>query len=206
MLAVCPHSVSKFCIYIGMIEFWIRKTAVRISFTFFAACALFLSTNGGFGIATLCACGIHELSHLIMMTAFRVNADEILFYGAGICISSREINRAEKIPRIMILSAGCIGNLISAVILLIFGNNIAAAINIFTAVLNILPVGSLDGAQILKYVTVSRCKPENVDKVMFYAGIISVVLMVTAVLIFGGFSFSSAVILLYIAVISLVKA
>lgn len=189
-----------------MIEFRIRKTVVRISFTFFAAAALFLLTNSGFGIAALCACGIHELSHLILMIAFGVRADEILFYGAGICISSREINRAEKIPRILILSAGCIGNLVSAIILLFFGNSIAAAINLFTALFNILPIGSLDGAQILKYEAVSRCKPENVDRVIFFAGVISAVFMGAALILFGGFSFSLAVILLYIALISFVKA
>lgn len=188
-----------------MIEVKIKNTCVRLSFTFFAVTALFLLTNSGFGFAALCACGLHELCHLIMMIVFGIKADEILFYGAGICISSREISRAEAIPRIIILSAGCIGNLFAALLLNCTGNTVAAAINLFTALFNILPIGSLDGAQILKFIAVSCCKPENVDKIMRFAGIISAIILASVIFCSGGISFSLGAIILYIVIISCLK-
>ncbi len=139
------------------------------------------------------------------MIVFGIKADEILFYGAGICISSREISRAEAIPRIIILSAGCIGNLFAALLLNCTGNTVAAAINLFTALFNILPIGSLDGAQILKFIAVSCCKPENVDKIMRFAGIISAIILASVIFCSGGISFSLGAIILYIVIISCLK-
>ena len=189
-----------------MVEFKLKKTVLRLDFSFFLAAALFLLTNSGFGLAALCACGIHEFSHLIMMIIFGIKADEILFYGAGIRISSKEINYAEKLPRALILAAGCAGNLAAAAVMLVIGNSVAAAINLFTALFNLLPIGALDGAQLLKNAAVSRCKPENVDKILRAAEIISAALLITFVLIFGGVSFSLAAVLIYIVMLSCIKA
>lgn len=188
-----------------MIELKIKNTYVRLSFTFFLSVALFLLTNGGFGFAALCACGIHELSHLVLMIIFGIPADEILFYGAGIRISSREISRTGKLPRALILTAGCVGNLVAAAVMLIAGNNVASAINLFTAFFNILPIGSLDGAQLLKNFAVSRCKPENVDKIMRIAGIGSAVLLLAVVIFIGGASFYFSIIILYIVFLCCLK-
>ena len=140
-----------------------------------------------------------------MMIVFGIKADEILFYGAGICISSRDICRAGSIPRIIILLAGCIGNLIAALLLICAGNNVAAAINLFTALFNILPIGSLDGAQILKFFAVSCCKPENVDKIMRFSGIFSAIILAAVIFCSGGISFSLGAIILYIVIISCLK-
>ena len=189
-----------------MIEIQLKNTYVRLSFTFFASAALFLLTNSGFGMAALCACGIHELSHLVLMLILGVPADEILFYGAGIRISSREIDRTGKLSRALILTAGCAGNLIAATVLILMRHNIAAAINLFTAFFNILPIGSLDGAQLLKDFAVSRFKPENVDKIMRAVGIVSAVLLSAVVFFFGGASFYLSIIILYVVFVSCLKA
>lgn len=188
-----------------MVELRIKNTCVKFSFTFFASAAFFLLTNSGFGMAALCACGIHELSHLVLMIIFGIPADEIMFYGAGICISSREISRASKLSRTLILTAGCAGNLIAAAVLLFTGQNVAMTINLFTAFFNILPIGSLDGAQLLKDFAVSYCKPENVDKIILAAEIGSVVLLSAVVILFGGVSFSLSIIILYVVLISCLK-
>lgn len=188
-----------------MVELKLKSSRILIDFSFFAAIALFLLTNGGFGMAALCACGIHELSHLVLMIIFGIPADEILFYGAGIRISSREISRAGKLPRALILIAGCAGNLVAAAVMLIVGNNVASVINMLTAFFNILPIGSLDGAQLLKNFAVSRCKPENVDKVMRIAGIGSAVLLLAVVILIGGASFYFSIIILYIVFLCCLK-
>ncbi|MCH5207315.1 MAG: hypothetical protein J1F04_00405 [Oscillospiraceae bacterium] len=188
-----------------MIEFKVVNTYLQFSFTFFVTTAFFLITNSGFGMAALCACGIHELSHLVLMIIFGIPADEILFYGAGIRISSREISRAGKLPRALILIAGCAGNIIAAAVMLIAGNNVASAINLFTSFFNILPIGSLDGAQLLKNFAVSRYKPENVDKVMRIAGIGSAVLLLAIVILIGGASFYFSIIILYIVFLCCLK-
>ena len=139
-----------------MVELKLKQTVIRFDFSFFAVISIFLLTNSGFGFAALCACGLHELSHLIMMIILGIRADKIVFYGAGICISSKETDRAGVFKRMLILSAGCIGNIIFAGVLFAVGNKVAAAINLFTALFNILAIGSLDGAQILKYFVISH--------------------------------------------------
>lgn len=189
-----------------MVELKLKRTVIIFDFSFFAAVSFFLLTNSGFGFAALCACGLHELSHLIMMIILGIRADKIVFYGAGICISSKETERAGVIKRTLILSAGCIGNIIFAAVLFAAGNKVAAAINLFTALFNILAIDPLDGAQLLKYFVISRCKPENVDRIMMFAKIFSVILLICTVAVFGEFSFYLSAIALYIILISFLRS
>ena len=188
-----------------MIEVKIKNTFVRFSFTFFAAVALFLLTESGFGLAALCACGIHELSHLIMMIIFGVNADEILFYGAGIRISSREISSSGTIRQMLILFAGCAGNIAAAAVMLVVGNIVAAAINLIIALFNLLPFGVLDGAQLLKIAAVKFCKAENVDKLLRAVEILTLVAVILSVCYFSKYSIFVIVFILYFVVIFVTK-
>lgn len=170
-----------------MIQFSIMNTRVRFDFTFFAVIAFFLMTDGGmFGFSAVIACALHEISHLIMMIIFSVPTETITFYGAGIRISSEKIESAPRFRKNIILLAGSLGNLIFAAVLWIAGDKIAAFINLFTGIFNLLPIGEYDGAVLLKDFAVRYCKAENVDAVMKTAGIISGAVGVVFMVLLGG--------------------
>ena len=163
------------------------NTRVRFDFTFFAVMAFFLMTDGGaFGFAAVIACALHEISHLIMMIILSVPAETITFYGAGIRISSEKIECAPRFRRNIILLAGSAGNLVFAAILWLSGEKIAAFINLFTGLFNLLPLGEYDGAVLLKSFAIRHCKAENVDAVMKAAGIASGIAGGLFMLLFGG--------------------
>lgn len=186
-----------------MIEFMIGNTMLRLDFSFFAAMSIFLFfDDSGFGMSALCACGLHELSHLTVMTAFGITPEAVTFYGAGIRITSPETENSGTAARAIILSAGCAANFSASFLLWIIGNSAAAAINLFTGLFNLLPIGELDGAALLKTLLIKRCKAENIDKYMKLAGILSAAAIAGAVwLVGGGVSFTLITTALYVIIV-----
>ncbi len=183
-----------------MIELQLKKTLLRLDFSFFAVVALFLFLDeSGMGLSALAACGLHELSHLIVMIIFGISADEITFYGAGIRITSLQTDERGGAVRVLILLAGCAANFAAAALFWRIGIFSAAAINLCTGIFNLLPLGELDGAALLKILFIKICKPENVDKFMKAAAVLSGLAVAVAVfLLGGGVSFTLATTLLYI--------
>ena len=185
-----------------MIELKLKRTLLRLDFSFFAAVSLFLFLDGsGFGMAAMCACGLHELSHLIIMTAFGIVPDAVTFYGAGIRISSERIEYTKLHTRLLVLAAGCLANFAAAALLWLFGEYEASAINLFTGIFNMLPLGELDGAALLKILLIKKCRPENIDRYMKTAWMVSAAVIASAIFISGGdVSFTLITTALYIMV------
>ncbi|MBR4305633.1 MAG: peptidase M50, partial [Ruminiclostridium sp.] len=128
---------------------------------FFAVIALlvFVDTSGT-AMLSLVASLLHEAGHFIAMLICKAELQSVLFYGGGICIrSDKDILCFWK--RLFIVSAGCIVNLIIAVVgffvlpysvdVLIF-----AMVNVVICVFNLIPVGYFDGAEILDIIC-NRC-------------------------------------------------
>ncbi len=173
-----------------MIQINLKSTLIQMDFSFFAVIAFFLMTDGGmFGFSAILACALHETSHLIMMIIFAIPVDMITFYGAGIRITSSQIQKATSFRRSIVLLAGSLGNFIFAAVLLLFGEQLAALINLFTGLFNLLPIGEYDGAALLKSFAIKHFKAENVDLILKIAGIASAVICVFLVVFFTrGFS------------------
>lgn len=169
-----------------MLEFKIRNTFWRFDFTFFAVIVVLFSVNKfSFGIAALAACGIHELSHIIVMLITGVNPDSVTFYGGGIKISSSQIEKTTVKKKALILSAGCMANFITALCFWLNGNAVLALINLFTGIYNLLPFGELDGAALFKMIIVKLCRVEKIDRVMKIINVISATIIIV-VLMFSG--------------------
>ena len=166
--------------------------------------ALFLLLDTtGFGLMALSACALHELAHMLVMAVFRIFADDITFYGAGIRISSAQIEYTKPVVRALILCAGCIANFTSAILLLNIGQKPAAAISLFTGVFNLLPIGELDGAGLLKIALIRLCRPENVDRISSVTGAVFSVICVAVIICFGqGISFTLITTALYFIIVS----
>lgn len=187
-----------------MIELKLNKTVLRMDFSFFAVIALFLLLDStGFGVMALAACAVHELAHMIVMAVFGIIADEITFYGAGIRITSARTEFAKPAVKALILSAGCAANFILTAVSLCSGHSEFAAINLFTGIFNLLPIGELDGAGLLKTALIRFGKPENVDKVLSVTGAVSALICIAAILFFGrGISFTLITTALYFIIVS----
>lgn len=187
-----------------MIELKLRKTALRLDFSFFAVIALFLwLDSSGFGLMALSACALHELAHMLVMAIFGIFADEITFYGAGIRISSVRTEFAKPVVRALILSAGCAANFVLTVFFLQLGQLEFAAINLFTGIFNLLPIGELDGAGLLKLLLIRKCRPEKIDGAMRIVGMVFSVICIAAIIFFGrGVSFTLITTALYFIIVS----
>ena len=187
-----------------MVELKLKQTLLRLDFSFFAVIALYLLLDeSGFGLAALAACAMHETAHFIAMTAFGVPVEHLTLYGAGIRITSSKIDSVKPYRKAVILCAGCIVNFAAAFVFWELGKYEAAAVNLFTGIFNLLPMGELDGARLLKMFTVRHCKAENVDRVMKIAAISSAVICSTAFITAGGVaSFTLITTALYIIIIS----
>ena len=184
-----------------MIELKLKKTLLRLDFSFFAVIALFLLLDTtGFGIMALAACAVHELAHMVVMAVFGISADEITFYGAGIRITA-QTEFARPAVRALILSAGCAANFVSALFLFRLDFT-AAAVSLFTGMFNLLPIGELDGAGLLRLAVIKRCKPENVDGIMRYTSIAFSLLCLAAVILGRGLSFTFITTALYFIIVS----
>lgn len=160
---------------------------LQLDFSFFAVLALYLLLDeSGFGLAALAACAMHETAHFVAMTAFGVHVERLTLYGAGIRITSAAIEQAKPLHRAVILGAGCAVNFIAAAFFGQMREYAASAVNLFIGVFNLLPMGQLDGAGLLKIAAIRFCRADKVDKVMKAAGIVSAALCACVVLLFGG--------------------
>lgn len=186
-----------------MLELKILKTRVRLCFSFFAVLAVFaMSDSRCFGLAALAACGMHEFSHLFMMLLFGVSPEVITFYVAGIQITSSQMERVCGFKRVLILSAGCVANFIAAMVFWFCGNAAAAVINLLTGVFNLLPIGELDGAALLKMLFIRLCRPERVDRALMISGLVSAALYAAAVIALGSsVSFTLVTTAVYIIIV-----
>lgn len=174
-----------------------------MDFSFFAVIALFmLFDEDRFGLTALICCALHELAHLIVMLALGVPTEVITFYGAGIRISSSRIEYEKPSRRVLVLAAGCTMNFICSIVFAQLGYDLAAAISLFTGIFNLLPIGELDGAALVKMWMIRVCKPENVDRVMNIIGVIAAVICAAAVIAVGGFSVTLPITIAYLIIVS----
>lgn len=170
-----------------MVEFKLKHTLLRLDFSFFAVLALYLLLDdSGFGMAALAACAMHETGHLAAMAAFGVRVEELTFYGAGIRIASSGIELEAPARKALIFAAGVLVNFAAAAAFAIAGKPAPCAVNLFTGTFNLLPMGCLDGARLLRMAAIKHCRAERVDRVMRTAAVLSGVLCAAAVFAAGG--------------------
>lgn len=189
-----------------MLELKLKKTVLCLDFSFFAVVALYLLLDeSGFGLAALGACALHETAHFIAMALFGVSVERVTLYGAGIRITSF-LECVPPLRRVVILGVGCLANFAAALVFWRLGELGAFAVELFTGIFNLLPLGALDGAGLLKMFVIKRCKAENVDRVMNLASVISAVLVAAAVIFAGGAaSFTLITTALYIIILSVTQ-
>ena len=95
-------------------------------------------------------------------------------------------------------------NFLLAAVMAACGFPEAAAISLFTGCFNILPIGEFDGRRLLKLFVLSHARPEHVDCILFWSGVLSAVLCGAALILGGrGVSPTLAITWAYIIIMSL---
>ena len=134
-----------------MVSFSVGSLKIGFDFSFFAVIAIFFALDdSGYGILCIAACLCHELGHLAFLLLTKQIPHSLIFSGSGICIKQRE---EASIP---VLAAGCTVNFILFIIFyfLLEQNSvyklIFAGSNLCIGILNLLPIGELDGKKLLE--------------------------------------------------------
>lgn len=126
-----------------------RKPAVHISVPFLCGLILFLLFDRtGLGGQMVLAALVHELGHLIAMAALGEQPQSIVFGGFGVRMERRQGTRLSYQKEIWIYAAGPAVNLLAA--LLFFPNPQICRVHLLLGLFNLLPMGVLDGGQILR--------------------------------------------------------
>ena len=98
---------------------------------------------------TLVSCALHELGHLVLMTAFGSSPQEIVVYGGGIRITP-DNKQLSKYHELAVLFGGAAVNF--ALCLLTYltnGGGFFCQVNFLLGALNLLPFRYFDGGRIL---------------------------------------------------------
>ncbi len=175
-----------YCIYSTMIEFKLKRTAIRLDFSFFAVLALFFWIDrDGFGFIALAVCAAHEMAHLMVMAVFGIIPESITFYGAGIRITAPDTELFSYGVQAAVYSAGCVMNFVLALIFMQAGCDRASALSLFTGCFNLFPVGEFDGRRLLRLFLLSHVRPENLDMLTFIIGVVCAALAGILIMLFG---------------------
>ena len=129
-------------------NFTINKIKVHISF-FFPAMIAFFVLRDKIGIIPSLLCGIffHEICHILVMLLFGITIRKINITALGIDIKKN--NSFLPLPKELLLHISA--PTLNLIIALIFKNisNEIFAVNFILAIVNLIPIGNLDGGNAL---------------------------------------------------------
>ena len=183
-------------------SFSIGSLKVGFDFSFFAVMAIFFALDdSGYGIFCIAACLCHEAGHLALLLLTKHVPDSLIFSGSGICIKQRE---EASVP---VLAAGCTVNFALFIIFyfLLERNSvyklIFAGSNLCIGILNLLPIGELDGKKLLERFFTAFLSFRATQRVMFVselAGLILATLAVILLLLSGTLNTTSIFVMIYV--------
>lgn len=171
-----------------MVSFCLGGMRVGFDFSFFAVIAIFLALDdSGYGILCISACLCHEAGHLVLLLLTGHVPDSLIFSGSGICIKQHEE------PTLPVLAAGCTVNFILFIIFYFLlehnsvYNLIFAGSNLCIGILNLLPIGELDGKKLLERFFTAFFPFRTAQRAMHISQLAGILLAVvaTAILLFS---------------------
>lgn len=126
---------------------------------------LMLFGGGGQGALAAAFCAVHELSHLFVMALCGVAVHSVTLSGAGIGIKALSLETQPTWVQAAVLFAGSASNVVLAGALYLLKCPAESLLCLLTGVINLLPVGALDGARLLKIAVVRFAAPQRVDRI-----------------------------------------
>ena len=139
----------------------------------------------------------HELSHIIFASIFGKKIRKLKLSIAGVCVVFNNNDGLKIIKKIIIYLAGPLGNIILA---LLFRNiDFVFEINIFLAILNLMPVYPLDGYNILNCILTSLNKISYLKSIETF--FLSFLLVISIIVFFFFFIPSLFIFFIYVILI-----
>ena len=185
-----------------MVSFSAGSLRIGFDFSFFAVIAIFLALDvSGYGILCIAACLCHEAGHLALLLLTGRVPQSLIFSGSGICIKQREE------PSLPVLAAGCTVNFILFIIFyfLLERNSvyklIFAGSNLCVGILNLLPVGELDGKKLLERFFTAFLPFRAAQRAIFISELAGFALAAAAVIVLllsGTLNLTSIFVLIYV--------
>lgn len=128
----------------------------RFSFCFFVVAACFLSLDrGSLAVFFVLPILVHELGHLLVMALLGIGVSEVAFTPVSLRVTRRGSRLLPYGQEIAVSLGGAAANLMVALLLYVFcfqsmRTMLIIAANTAVALFNLLPVGNLDGGQLLR--------------------------------------------------------
>ena len=139
----------------------------------------------------------HELSHIIFASIFGKKIRKLKLSIAGVCVVFNNNDELKIIKKIIIYLAGPLGNIILA---LLFRNiDFVFEINIFLAILNLMPVYPLDGYNILNCILTSLNKISYLKSIETF--FLSFLLVISIIVFFMYYNPSLIIFFMYVILI-----
>lgn len=154
-----------------MIRVRFGNIEVFFSFWFFAViAAILVAGRETLALYLLLPVAIHESGHLIAMAICRVRVESVAFTAFSIDVRRSAPATAGYARDIVISLGGAAANLLAALLLYLFAFQslrvmLLLAVNVAVALFNAIPIGSLDGGQVLRTVLERRGDLERAYKV-----------------------------------------
>ncbi len=193
-----------------MIKFKIFSTSVLVSFwaLLLVSYSIISSLSGQRVIMICLICAIiHETGHIVMISFFRGMPDKIIVNPFEIKICS-DITMLSVFQDVIITSSGVIANFIFAIIsfaLNIFFNTVMFneffIVSLLIGFINILPIESFDGGQLLRIFLANFFSKKTISAIMFIISLIFVVPIIyfgISFLFLSKYNFSLLFIAIYI--------
>jgi len=191
-----------------MIKFTVFGVDIRISFWFFAILALVLTTGREtLAMYFLLPILIHECGHLIVMAICGVKLKSVSFLAFCIDIKPAESHIMSYGKDVAVALGGALANFLVAGFLYIFMFQsmrvmLLIAVNIAVALFNLVPVGRLDGGQVMslllsRYGGINNTDP--VSKLCSFLLLIPLFALAIYLILQDGWNVSLLIVCLYLA-------
>lgn len=168
-------------------QFKIKNTDVKISFSFFAVYLIFLCTGKGkIFLITFVTALIHELIHIQFIYLFGASVSEISLSLFGATIKRCSDSEISNIKEAVINYSAPITNVVIGVVsVLLGGESTWATVNIITGLFNLLPFYFFDGGRGLYFSLSAMFSDRTCERILTVTSvIITVVFCFFAVYIF----------------------
>lgn len=130
----------------------VKNTTYGVSFSFFFVIALVTicsATQMEKLLMTLVSCALHELGHLVLMTAFGSSPQEIVVYGGGVRITPDNKQLSKNHDLVVLFGGAAVNFALCLLSYMANGGGFFCQVNFLLGALNLLPFRYFDGGRIL---------------------------------------------------------
>lgn len=191
-----------------------RKFSISIYFAVFIAIMIVTDKTGLSLLALMCVI-IHECGHFLIFLIYRIPVKSVSLKLFGIEIEIENDIKLSYKQEFFIALGGCFANIVTAFICgvvslfkVYISVEMIALFSILLATLNILPIGSLDGARGLNAVLCNKMTVTKAEQILNITSVIFMIplcAMAIFVFIISNYNISLIIVAIYLAALLVIK-